>query len=106
MSSSNLSAVTKTASNHAIAGRTRVIGVYFTNTDTASSFELKNGSSGSAAALVTINTPAATGAGDIIIPDMGILFDQGVYIDLADSEVESVTLFFYGGAAQPDPPPP
>lgn len=106
MSSSNLSAVTKTASNHAIAGRTRVIGVYFTNTDTASSFELKNGSSGSATALVTINTPAATGAGDIIIPDMGILFDQGVYIDLADSEVESVTLFFYGGAAQPDPPPP
>ena len=99
MSSSNLSSVTKTASDHAIAGRTRVIGVYFTNTDTASSFELKNGTTDAAAALVTINTPAAAGAGDIIIPDMGILFDEGVYIDLADAEVESVTLFFYGGAA-------
>jgi len=30
---------------------------------------------------------------------MGILFDEGVYIDLADADVESVTLFFYGGAA-------
>ena len=99
MSSSNLSSVTKTASDHAIAGRTRVIGVYFTNTNTASSFELKNGTTDAAAALVTINTPAAAGAGDIIIPDMGILFDEGVYIDLADAEVESVTLFFYGGAA-------
>jgi hypothetical protein len=99
MSSSNLSSVTKTASDHAIAGRTRVIGVYFTNSDTASSFELKNGSAGTAPALVTINTPAAAGAGDIIIPDMGILFDEGVYIDLADADVESVTLFFYGGAA-------
>jgi hypothetical protein len=99
MSSSNLSSVTKTASDQAIAGRTRVIGVYFTNSDTASSFELKNGSAGTAPALVTINTPAAAGAGDIIIPDMGILFDEGVYIDLADADVESVTLFFYGGAA-------
>jgi hypothetical protein len=106
VSFSNLSSVTKTASNHAIAGRTRVIGIYFTNTGTASSFELKNGSSGSGTALVTINTPAAIGAGDIIIPDMGILFDEGVYVDLADANVESVTLFFYGGAAVADPPPP
>jgi hypothetical protein len=99
VSSSNLSSVTKTASDHAIAGRTRVIGVYFTNTGTASSFELKNGSTSGGTALVTINTPSAAGAGDIIIPDMGILFDEGVYIDIADAEVESVTLFFYGGAA-------
>ena len=99
MSSSNLSSVTKTESDHAIAGRTRVIGVYFTNTGTASSFELKNGSTSGGTTLVTINTPGAAGAGDIIIPDMGILFDEGVYIDIADADVESVTLFFYGGAA-------
>lgn len=99
MSSSNLSSVTKTANAQAISGRTRVIGVYFTNTDTASSFELRNGTADTDPALVTINTPAAAGAGDIIIPDMGILFDEGVYVDLADGNVESVTLFFYGGAA-------
>ena len=100
MSASNIQAVTKTADAHAIAGRTRVIGVYFTNTATASSFALKNGSTSSGTALMTINTPAAAGASDLIIPDMGILFDDGVFIDVFDVNVTSVTLLFYGGAAQ------
>ena len=99
MSASNIQAVTKTADAHAIAGRTRVIGVYFTNTATASSFSLKNGSTSSGAALITINTPASAGSADIIVPDMGILFDEGVFIDVADANVTSVTLLFYGGAA-------
>jgi hypothetical protein len=30
---------------------------------------------------------------------MGILFDSGVFIDVGDVEVTSVTLFFQGGAA-------
>ena len=100
MSASNIQAVTKTADAHAIAGRTRVIVVYFTNTDTASSFALKNGSTSSGTALMTINTPAAAGASDLIIPDMGILCDDGVFIDVNDVNVTSVTLLFYGGAAQ------
>lgn len=100
MSASNIQAVTKTADAHAIAGRTRVIGVYFTNTATASSFALKNGSTSSGTALMTINTPASAGANDLIIPDMGILFDDGVFIDVNDVNVTSVTLLFYGGAAQ------
>ena len=100
MSASNIQAVTKTADAHAIAGRTRVVGVYFTNTATASSFALKNGSTSSGTALMTINTPAAAGASDLIIPDMGILFDDGVFIDVNDVNVTSVTLLFYGGAAQ------
>ncbi len=99
MSFSNLSTVTKTANDQAIAGRTRVIGIYFTCTDTASSFELRNGDADIDPVLVTINTPAAAGANDLIIPDMGILFEDGVFIDLADANVESVTLIFYGGAA-------
>ena len=98
MSASNIQAVTKTADAHAIAGRTRVIGVYFTNTATGSSFTLKNGSTSSGTALLTINTPAAAGASDLIIPDMGILFDDGVFIDVNDAQVTSVTLLFYGGA--------
>lgn len=100
MSSSNIQAVTKTADGHAIAGRTRVVGLYFTNTATASSFSLKNGSTSSGTALITINTPAAAGASDLIIPDMGILFDTGVFIDVANANVTSVTLLFQGGAAQ------
>ena len=100
MSASNIQAVTKTADAHAIAGRTRVIGVYFTNTATGSSFALKNGSTSAGTALLTIKTPASAGASDLIIPDMGILFDEGVFIDVNDVNVTSVTLLFYGGAAQ------
>jgi len=99
MSFSNLSSVTKTADAAAISGRTRVVGIYFTNTATASSFSLKNGSTSSGTALVTINTPAAAGSSDIIVSDMGVLFTDGVFIDVADVNVTSVTLFFEGGAA-------
>jgi len=96
---SDISAVTKTASDDAIGGRTRVQGVYYTCSSTASSFSLKNGSTGAASALITIHTPASAGAVDLIFPDDGILFTDGVYIDLADVEVKSVTLLFVGGAA-------
>jgi hypothetical protein len=78
---SDISAVTKTCSS------------------TASSFSLKNGSTSAGPALITINTPAAAGAVDLIFPDDGILFSDGVYIDIADAEVTSVTLLFVGGAA-------
>ena len=100
MSNSNIQAVTKTVDAHAIAGRTRVAGIYFTNTATAASFTLKNGSTSAGTALFTITTPAAAGATDLILPDMGILFDSGVFIDISSAEVTSVTLLFYGGAAQ------
>lgn len=99
MSASNIQAVTKTADAQAIAGRTRVAGIYYTCSATASSFALKNGSTAGGTALITITTPAAAGAYDIILPDMGILFPDGVFIDVNDAQVTSVTLLFYGGAA-------
>lgn len=99
MSYSNLSAVTKTEDDAAISGRTRVAAIYYTCTGTASSFQLKNGSTSGASTLVDIKTPGAAGAVDLIFPDMGVLFSDGVFIDVADANVLSVTLFFYGGAA-------
>ena len=99
MSSSNISSVTKTADAAAISGRTRVVGIYYTCTNTGSSFSLKNGATSGGTALVSITTPGAAGGYDIIIPDMGILFDSGVFVDVGDVEVTSVTLFFQGGAA-------
>jgi hypothetical protein len=96
---SNLQVVTKTSDAAAISGRTRVNGIYYTCGATASSFSLKNGSTAGATAIATLNTPASAGAYDIIIPDMGILFTEGVFIDVADANVLSVTLLFEGGAA-------
>jgi hypothetical protein len=100
MSNSNIQAVTKTADGHAIAGRTRIVGIYYSCSDTASSFALKNGSTSGGTAQVTINTPAVKNSQYLPIADMGVLFEDGVFIDVADATVLSVTLFFYGGAAQ------
>jgi hypothetical protein len=99
MSNSNIQTVTKTADAQAISGRTRVAGIYYTCSGTASSFSLKNGATSGGTALVNLVTPAAAGAYDIILPDMGVLFPDGVFIDVNDAQVTSVTLMFYGGAA-------
>lgn len=99
MSFSNIQSVTKTADASAVVGRSRVVGVYFTCTNTAASFVLKDGTTSAGTGKMTVTTPAAAGAYDIIIPDMGILFESGVYIDVSSAEVTSVTLLFEGGAA-------
>ena len=98
MSFSNIQSVTKTADASAIVGRCRVLGVYFTNAATGSSFSLRDGTTVAGAVKLTLNTPAAAGNGDLIIPDMGILFETGVYVDVADANVTSVTVLFEGGA--------
>lgn len=99
MSFSNIQTVTKTADASAIVGRTRVVGIYFTCTGTAASFALKDGTTSSGTIKTTITTPAAAGGYDLMIPDMGVLFETGVFIDVSSAEVTSVTLFFEGGAA-------
>jgi hypothetical protein len=99
MSFSNIKTVTKTADASAVLGRTRVVGVYYTCSSTAASFSLKDGTTTAGTAKLTLNTPAAAGGYDLIIPDMGILFETGVFIDVSSAEVTSVTLLFEGGAA-------
>ena len=96
---SDVKAVTKTADASAVVGRSRLKGIYFTNTATASSFTLRNGTTGSDTALITITTPAVAGAQDLLLPEDGMLFDSGIYVDVNDANVTSVTLLFEGGAA-------
>ncbi len=97
--SSDVKAVTKTADASAIVGRTRVQGLYFSNAGTASSFTLKNGTTSGGAVVLTINTPAAVRNTSLPVPNDGLLFEDGCFIDFADANVTSVTLFFVGGAA-------
>ena len=98
MSFSNIKSVQKTSSAAAVSGRTRLLGVYFTNTATASTLVLKDGGS-SGTARLSLVTPAAAGSQDLLIPDMGILFEDGIYLTFGSAEVTSVTLLFEGGAA-------
>jgi hypothetical protein len=79
--------------------------VYFTNSGTAATLTFKSGGSGGVTKLV-LATPAAAGSSDILLPDMGILFEDGVHVTFSSAEAKSVTLFFEGGAITPDPPPP
>lgn len=98
MSSSNIQSVQKTTSAQAVNGRTRLLGVYFTHTATPATLSLKSGGSGGTTKLA-LTTPASIGSQDLIIPDAGVLFDDGVYIALSSAEITSVTLLFEGGAA-------
>jgi hypothetical protein len=101
MSFSNIKTVTKTGpfTALAISGRTRVIGIYYTCNNTASLIHLHNNTTGAGTAQTSIYTPAAAGAYDIIIPDMGVLFTDAVFLEFS-ANVLSVTLLFEGGAAQ------
>lgn len=96
MSSSNIQSVRKTATAQAVDGRTRLLGVYFTHTGTAATMTLRSGGSGGTELLVLSN-PASAGSQDLMIPDAGILFEDGIHITLSSAEITSVTLLFEGG---------
>ena len=98
---SNIQAVTRTVSGLAIAGRTRVNGVYFSQDDAATKIQLFNGSE-TGELLLNLPLPPIEQSSDVMIPDMGILFPDGVYLD---TDALGVTIFFEGGAGQPDPDP-
>ena len=98
MSFSNIQSVQKTTTATAVNGRTRLLGLYFTNTATAATLTLRSGGSGGTVKL-TVNSPASAGSQDLMIPDMGILFDDGIHVTFSSAEITSVTLLFEGGAA-------
>ena len=93
---SDLQSVTRTGDAQMINGRTRVQAIYYVSTNTAGSIRLYDGTDNTPDPEVVLATPASVGSVDLILPDAGLLFKQGVYMDL--SNVTSVTLFFYGGA--------
>jgi hypothetical protein len=96
---SDLQSVTRTDDAQMIDGRTRVQAIYYVSTGSAGFIRLYDGTTSTSFPETTIATPAVVGAVDLILPDAGLLFKEGVYMDL--SNVTSVTLFFYGGA-RPD----
>lgn len=62
------------------AGRARLRGVYINHTATAGTIPFRNGGA-IGTAMLTIPTPAAANTTrDVVIPDEGILFENGAYI--------------------------
>jgi hypothetical protein len=62
------------------AGRARVRGVYLIHTSTAGTLPFRNGGA-TGTAMLTVPTPAsANSTRDVVIPDEGIMFENGAYI--------------------------
>ncbi len=76
------------------AGGTRVRGLHGVSSSTAGALIIRNGSQ-SGTKLLEIDTPAAAGQVDPYIPDEGIRFKDGAYIDIG-AGYTSVSIFFDG----------
>ncbi len=98
MSSSNIQSVQETGTAQSVNGRTRLVGLYFTHSATPATLTLRSGGA-SGTVKLTMTTPASAGSQDLIIPDMGILFEEGIHVTFSSAEITSATLLFIGGAA-------
>lgn len=93
--SSDIQAVTASSTDQVLDGRTRLAGLYFVSTSTAGSIVLRSGGV-SGSIQLDLATPAVAGNYDLIIPDDGILFKDGIHATLTN--VTSITLLYVGGA--------
>lgn len=84
--------VFKTQSDANMAFRTRIKGIYAICGASAGSVVITDGQSGST--LLTLNTPTATNAGSIymLVPDQGILAENGLYGTVTNTA--SITVFY------------
>ncbi len=75
-------------------GRTRIRGLHGVSSSTAGSMVFRNTST-SGSILLELDTPNQDDFIDPYIPDDGVLFDSGAYLNVGDG-VTSVTVFFDG----------
>ena len=76
-------------------GRTRIRGITGTSKASAGSIVFKN-TSITGTTLLTIPTTGAVDAIEPYIPDNGVLFDAGAYINVPATSVTGVTVFYDG----------
>ena len=79
-------------STNNITYRTRIKGIYAVCGASAGSVVITNGNGGST--LLTLNTPTAANAGSIymLVPDQGILAENGLYGTVTNTA--SITVFY------------
>lgn len=80
-----------TATGTMYAARTRLKGVTLTPSSSAGSVVFRDGGA-SGTTLLTLNTPAAAGMNDVVIPGEGMLFGTDVHVTVTN--VTSVTIFY------------
>lgn len=85
--------VFKTQADADCTARTRIKGVYAVCGASAGSVVITDGNGG--ATLLTVNTPTAANAGSVyfLLPDQGILAENGLYATVTNT---ASTVIFYG----------
>ena len=77
------------------AGRTRIRGITGTSKASAGNIVFKN-TSITGTSLLTIPLTGAVSSIDPYIPDNGVLFDAGAYVNLTAADVTGVTVYYDG----------
>jgi len=77
------------------AGRTRIRGITGTSKASAGNIVFKN-TSITGTSLLTIPLTGAVSSIDPYIPDNGVLFDAGAYVNLTAASVTGVTVYYDG----------
>jgi hypothetical protein len=90
----NVSAgVNASAADVIFAGRTRLKGIYLTSTATAGTSDFLTTSPAGTSVMKLSSVASATATRDVIIPEEGVLFTNGLYIQYTVSTFLTMTVF-------------
>ena len=79
------------------SGRTRVYGIYFTNTATSGDLVVRDGGA-SGTIKIKIKSPAVADSYQVDVPGDGILFKSDVHVGFTTEQITSCTVFHSGGS--------
>ena len=90
----NVSAgVNASAADVVFAGRSRLKGIYLTSTATAGTTDFLNSSPVGTSVMKLSSVASATATRDVVIPEEGVLFTSGIYIQYTVSTFLTMTVF-------------
>lgn len=90
----NVSAgVNASAADVIFAGRSRLKGIYLTSTATAGTTDFLNSSPVGTSVMKLSSVASATATRDVVIPEEGVLFTSGIYIQYTVSTFLTMTVF-------------
>tara|TARA_R110002020_G_scaffold389092_1_gene599720 strand:- start:151 stop:765 length:615 start_codon:yes stop_codon:yes gene_type:complete len=90
----NVSAgVNASAADAVFAGRSRLKGIYLTSTGTAGTSDFLTTSPSGTSVMKLSSVASATATRDVVIPEDGVLFTDGIYIQYTVSTFLTMTVF-------------
>lgn len=85
--------VNASAADAVFAGRSRLKGIYLTSTGTAGTSDFLTTSPSGTSVMKLSSVASATATRDVVIPEDGVLFTDGIYIQYTVSTFLTMTVF-------------